>query len=250
MKKIIVGAVIALILFIAILLMLAPARVATPWITDAVPELYLTNVSGSIWSSHIEQAKYRNLTINNIELQPSAIALLWGALETSINIQDPKISLEAEAVLSRNNYSVKNANFDVDTAYVASLIKVPIDGLSGRVNGQVSILDYSKKSLKQLSGEGQWNNAVILYPNNNLDIGNVSFKLSKSGQLDNAARIDIMDNQGVLDLKGFIEVGLNKQFRMNIHATNQLPAHLKNWLTRWGRQDGNRIYLEWQGRLP
>lgn len=250
MKKIIVGAVIALILFITILLTLAPARVATPWITDAVPELHLSNVSGSIWSTHIEQAKYRNLTLNDIELDPSPMALLWGTLEANVSVNDPNIKLEADTVLSANNYSVKDAMFDLDTAYVTSLIKMPIDGLSGRVKGQISVLEYSQKSLQQLSGEGQWDNAVILYPNNNLEIGNVSFRLSKSGQLDNAARVDITDNQGVLDLKGFIEIGLNKQFTMNIHATNELPANIKNWLTHWGRQDGDRIYLEWQGRLP
>ncbi|GAA4358879.1 type II secretion system protein N [Kangiella marina] len=250
MKKIILGSVAALIVFVILLVVMTPARVVTSWITDAVPGVQMGQVTGTIWNPAIEQVQYRNLTLRNIELETSLAPLMWGNLTTGITINDPNVKLTSQASLSSGRYELTDANIDIDTAYVIELIRTPLEGLSGQVTGIVSNAVFNDNKITQLNGEGTWSNAVIQYPNNNLELGDLRFKLSQMSNQGNGARVDIIDNDGVLDLKGFIEVGLDKQFNMRVHATNELPENLKQWLTRWGRQQDDRIYLEWQGRLP
>ena len=250
MKKTILGAVAALILFLVLLLALAPAKVITPWVSDAVPGLHLHNVEGSIWSAKIDRGQFRNFTLDNIELDVNPLSLVVGKLNAGVVVNDPNINIEADTVLSAQHYQLENVRFDIDTSYVISKIRTPLQGLSGRIEGALSELDFENNHLKTLEGQGEWRNAVIQYPNNNLELGDINFKLSKMSNQGNGAKVDIMSNQGVLDLKGYIEIGLDKQFIMNIHTTTELPANIKNWLTQWGRKQSDRIYLEWRGRLP
>lgn len=250
MKKIILGAFLALMLFIAILVMLAPAKVITPWITDAVPGLHLSNVNGSIWSANIAQAKYRNVVLENIKLEVNPLSLIAGKLNADVVIDDPNINIQADAILSSEDYKVENGQFDIDSSYVISLFRTPLQDLSGRVIGTVTDFRFNNNQLAALEGEGEWKSAIIHYPNNNLELGDIAFRLSEMSEQRNGARVEIINNKGVLDLQGYIEIGLDKQFNMNVHATDQLPANIKSWLTTWGRQRGDRIYLEWRGRLP
>jgi len=112
----------------------------------------------------------------------------------------------------------------------------------------VSEFNFKQNKLLALNGQGQWANAVIEYPNNDVELGNIEFRVIRID--DNKAKLEIVNNDGVLDLKGFIDISLDKRFNMKLHSTASLPDNLKNWLSSWGREENGRIYLEWQGQLP
>lgn len=250
MKKIIIGAILALILFLLILVYIAPARTITGMVTDRVPGLQLTSVEGSLWSTHIGHLNFKQFSLHDIQLDTRVLSLLWGTLNSSIRVNDPNIQLTSDVALEEGHYKLSDTQYQLDTAYIASIARLPVESLSGVVDGSIKQIEMSGKTLLSLEGEGQWKNAVIQYTNSELALGTIRFQLSKVKERDNTARISIVENQGVLDLKGTIEVSLDKRFNMKLHTTTDLPQHLKSWVSRWGRTEGGRIYLEWQGRLP
>lgn len=249
MKKIIMGAFIALILFLAILFALAPAKVATSWIVNSVPGLSFGHVDGTMWSMKADSVTYRRVKLDNVSLSTSPISLLFGALNSNLNVDDPNIRLASSLNLSTDNYLAEDTQFVINTDYIADLVQLPIRGLQGKVEGKIEKFHWQQKQLIALTGSGEWANAVIEYSNNNLELGNISFEVAKT-ENGEGARLDIINNQGVLDLKGFIEVTLDKRFNMKLDTTTSLPANIKNWLLSWGRENNGRIYLEWQGQLP
>jgi len=250
MKRIILWSCVSFVLLIAILLSLAPAKTILPWFTDSIPELHLTNVEGSVWSTSIDTVSFKNATLNNIKLSTNPLGLLLGNLNSTLGINDQNIQLDTELSLSNNDYQINNADFEINTAYIPSVIRLPIEGLEGMVSGTVETLQMTNKSFVTVDGAGQWKDAVIAYPNNDLNLGDVSFQLEKAEVDDKTIRLVVVENEGVLDLKGDIELSLNKHVSMSLNTTTDLPQNLKSWVTRWGRQDGNRIHLEWRGQLP
>ncbi|WP_223670694.1 type II secretion system protein N [Kangiella shandongensis] len=250
MKKIIIGAALALILFLLIFVYIAPAKTITGMVTDRVPGLQLINVEGSLWSTQVGRLNFRQLSLQNIQLDTHLLSLLVGTLSSSITVTDPNIQFSSDVELEEGRYRIENGQYRVDTAYVTSLMNLPVEGVSGAVEGFIKQFEMSEQSLLSLEAEGQWRDAVIQYTNNELTIGTLHFQLSKVNERENTARIEIIENQGVLDLKGTIEVSLDKRFNVKLHTTTDLPQHLKTWVSRWGRTEGERVYLEWQGRLP
>jgi len=67
---------------------------------------------------------------------------------------------------------------------------------------------------------------------------------------DGRALLTITDNPGMLDLKGTLEVGFDKQYQLNLNTQTDLHANIKQWLTQLGRVENNRVIIKWNGRLP
>ncbi|AOE49028.1 type II secretion system protein N [Kangiella sediminilitoris] len=250
MKKIIMGAVLALILFVAMLVILAPANTISSLLAEKVPGLTLKQVNGTLWSTKVGRINYKQYELRDLQLETSLLGLLLGKLQSSVKVNDPKLKLNSEMDLREGRYRLKHTDFTIDTAYVTSVVQLPIEGLIGPVNGNITELEMTQQELLELNGGGTWSNAVIQYPGSNLELGTIHFTLSKLADSDNTIRVEITDNQGVLDLKGYIDASLDKRFNMNLSTTTDVPQNLKSWLSRWGRTENNRIYLQWQGRIP
>ena len=249
MKKTLIVIGLALLIFVFFLLAIAPAKVATRMITDMVPGLVLNNVEGSLWSIEAKSVQYKQFKLNNINLSSNPFALLVGQLSSELTVNDPALTVDSNVKLSQSEYQLTDTHYELDAAFITDNVRVPIEGLKGRINGTIQKAHLTQKELLALQGSGQWRGAVIEYPNNNLELGDIRYALSKVAE-QNKARVDIVENQGPLDLKGFIELSMDKSFRMDVHTTTDLPANLKNWLSVWGRQQNNRIHIQWQGRLP
>lgn len=251
MKKFILGAFIALIVFLTFAIILTPAKVVFSTVTNSIPGLSLNQVTGTLWSSEVAAVQYREHQLQNIRLTTNPFWLMFGTLDSHISINDTKLKLESELELSRSKYQVTDGSLEFDTSYIKELVKMPLEGLRGIVNVSLDEVSITQdKVIQELSGAGVWERAVIEYTNSNLELGRIEFTLSKVKGSNNAARIDITKNDGVLDVRGYIEVALDKQFNFSFNTTSNLPDNLKNWLTTWGELKGNRIYIEWQGRLP
>lgn len=250
MKKVILGAILALIVFMVLLLALAPAKVATPLISDIVPGVSFSGVKGSVWSFQAETIHYQKYAINDVTLNTNPLALLMGSLQSDLKVDDENAKLSADLSLGQDNFEFSKVAYDIDVSYIVDNLNTAIEGAKGQLSGTIDTAHIKNNKLLALQGVGQWNNALIEYPNNNLDLGNIKFELTKATQSDNTLRLQIIENQGVLDLRGYIELSLDKSFTMKLHSSSSLPPNLKSWLTRWGRTQGDRIYLEWRGKLP
>ncbi|GAA0205847.1 hypothetical protein GCM10009123_11620 [Kangiella japonica] len=250
MKKMILGALLVLVFFVVLLMALAPARVATPYISDIVPGVSFIGVEGTIWSFEAASVGYRQYHLSQVKLDTNPLALLLGSLNSDLRVDDNQVKISAELNLSNKDFKFDNIAFDIDASYIPENFNIAIDGAKGQISGTVGVVHFANSELVALDGNGHWRNAIIEYPNNNLELGNIEFNLSKVAESTDTLKLTVVENQGVLDLKGFIELSIDKSFTMKLHTSSTLPPNLKDWLTRWGRTQGDRIYLEWGGKLP
>ncbi|NVK22844.1 MAG: type II secretion system protein N [Kangiellaceae bacterium] len=246
MKKIFLWAFIGLIILIILILALAPARAILPWITDKVPGLVLTNPQGSIWSTKVDSLQINRLRINNLQLNISPWSLLLGNLSSELSLDDENLKLNGDIRLNNDVAEVNGLVYQLDSRWLKQFVKAPINDISGIIKGELESakVQHKQKIVEDLSGFGTWNNAIIDYPNYRLELGNFSYKLSNHEKV---ARITIIDNDGLLDLKGHIDIDLNNRYQMQLNTQENLPENIKRWLRAFAKTENGRMYIQWQG---
>ena len=127
-------------------------------------------------------------------------------------------------------------------------MKLPITELSGRFIGEVSQLELTPGELHSVTATGYWQNAVVGYPNSVLELGDIHFTIERTET--GRALLTITENPGMLDLKGKLEVGFDKQYQLNVSTQSDVPPNIKQWLTQLGKTENDRILIQWNGRLP
>lgn len=247
-KKILWFALI-LIVLLSLIIALAPARAIFPFIADKVPGLMLSQASGSIWSSQIKTAKYRNVTLNQIDLEMDALPLLAGDLEGKLKVDDPNLELNAALKFNKEVIGLNNVNYKIDASWLHKVAQMPLERLTGAISGKVKIAEYNNKtnSILSLQGEGLWSGAGLSWPNFQFDLGDIRYELSKLD--DKRIEVQILENNGPFDLKGSISLSTSKQYQIDINLTEELPASIANSIKLIGKVSNGRVYIKWRGRL-
>lgn len=248
MKKRVLGFIIGLILLLAFVVGLAPARVVLPWVGQSIPQMSLNNPDGTIWNASLGSLVYQGLVIEDISVQTSFWSLLLGNVSSAVQVNDEKLIFDGNIKLNRHQFSITSARYQLDASSILNWFRLPITELSGRFIGQVDSIDLTSGNINSLQANGYWQNAVVGYPASVLELGDIHFTLSKTE--DDRALLTITDNPGMLDLKGTLEVGFDKQYQLNVNTQSDIPSNIKQWLTQLGQTENNRIYIKWNGRLP
>ena len=81
--------------------------------------IQLTDISGSIWSGHIDSINTPQLTFNKLDWQLSPWALLVGDIDVQWTLDDPSVKLQGELSLSAEALSLMNIKGHIDLAETA-----------------------------------------------------------------------------------------------------------------------------------
>lgn len=248
MKKIIIGLAI-IVFFILVLLVLAPAKAIFPYITDKVTGLTISHPQGTVWSASSKQIQFKNLALNNVSLSTNPLYLIAGKLASTIEVQDQELKIKGQFVLGNSAQQVEDLKYELDASWLNQFLKSPINGLEGNISGVIEEYhsDINQQTIKRVNGNGSWHDAVIHYPNTILELGDFNYQLTTNEQ--NQIRINVLENKGVLDLKGYIDFGLDKSYQLNLNTQTELPENIKRWLTAFGKVQNNRIHIVWNSRL-
>ncbi|ACV27715.1 type II secretion system protein N [Kangiella koreensis] len=248
MKKWVLGSIIGVTVLLIFLVVMAPARIVLPWATNDLKQLTLNQPSGTIWEASLESITYQGRSIEDISIKTSFFNLLIGNLSSHITVNDNGVSLEGDVILNSQNMVVNSARYQIEASSILDWVQLPITELSGRFIGDINGIELATKELKTLDANGYWQNAVVGYPNSVLELGDIHFTVERT---DNGrALLTITDNPGILDLKGTLEVGFDKQYQLDVSTQTDVPSNIKQWLTQLGRTEDNRILIKWNGRLP
>lgn len=248
MKKLILSFIIGFLLLLIFVLAMAPARIVLPWFTQGLPQLSLNQPSGSIWNASLDSISFQGKSIHNVSAQTGFWSLLLGNIHSDIQIDDQDLFLDGNVQLNSQQFSIKNTDYELEAGTILDWVRLPISELSGRFAGEIRELELAPNEIKKLDVKGVWQRAVVGYPNSVLDLGDIHFTIQRN---DNGrALLTITDNPGMLDLKGTLEVGFDKQYQLNLSTQTDLPENIKQWLTQLGRVENNRVIVKWNGRLP
>lgn len=248
MKKWVLGSIIGVAVLLVLLIAMAPARIVLPWATNDLKQVTLNQPSGTLWDASLESIIFQGRSIEDISIKTSFFNLLVGNLSSHIRVNDNNLSLDGNITLNSQNLAVHNARYQIDASSILDWIQLPITELSGRFIGEIEIVELAPNELKALEVNGYWQNAVVGYPNSVLELGDIHFTIERT---DNGrALLTITENPGMLDLKGTLEVGFDKQYQLDVSTQTDVPSNIKQWLTQLGRTENNRILIKWNGRLP
>ncbi len=248
MKRLVLGLVSGFILLLAFVISLAPANVVLPWFTSGFSTVSLNNPTGTVWNSSLDSVSYQGRSIQKVSIDISFWHLLLGNLSSDIRIDDQNLLLDGAIKLNKQQIAIEDMRYQLEADTILDWVKLPITELSGRFIGEVMSITVNPNELKALDAHGYWQNAVIGYPNSTLELGDIHFTVTRT---DNGrALLTITENPGMLDLKGTLEVGFDKQYQLNVSTQTDVPSHIKQWLTQLGRVENNRILIKWNGRLP
>ena len=248
MKKLILILIFGFLLLLGFVLTMAPARIVIPWFTQGISQITVNQPSGSIWNASLHSISYQGKSVYNISAQTSFWALLLGNLHSEIQIDDEQLLLDGSIQLNSQQIAVENTNYQLEAGAILDWIRLPITELSGRFTGEIQSLELAVNEIKALDADGVWQNAVVGYPNSVLELGDIHFTIERTDE--GQALLTITENPGMLDLKGTLEVGFDKQYQLNLSTQTDTPAHIKQWLTQLGRIENNRVIIKWNGRLP
>ncbi|MBD3668189.1 MAG: type II secretion system protein N [Kangiella sp.] len=248
MKKLILSFIIGFLLLLIFVLAMAPARIVLPWFTQGLPQLSLNQPSGSIWNASLESISFQGKSIHNISAQTGFWSLILGNIHSDIQVDDQQLFFDGSIQLNSQQVSINNTDYELDAGAILDWVRLPISELSGRFAGEINELELAHNEIRKLDVEGVWQRAVIGYPNSVLELGDIHFTIQRN---DNGqALLTITENPGMLDLKGTLEVGFDKQYQLNLSTQTDLPENIKQWLTQLGRIENNRVIVKWNGRLP
>jgi len=248
MKKKILVALAGFIVFIFFFVLLAPARVVLPWFIQGIPQVAVQGVSGTVWNTSLDSVLYNGNTINDVAIKTSFWNLLLANLKSDISVNDQNLMLDGRIIVNSDQLRIEDARYQLDVSSLQTWLKLPVSELSGSLIGHIDNAVLQIDDLIDLQANGYWQNAVVGYPNSVLELGDIHFTIERTE--DGKALLTITNNPGMLDLKGTLEIALDKKYRLTISTKTDIPSHIKQWLTKLGRTENNRIYIKWNGRLP
>ena len=248
MKKLVLRFSVGIVVLLTFILAMAPARIVLPWFTQGFSQISLNHPAGTIWDASLDSISYQGQSIRNISAQTSFWSLLFGNLQSDIQIDDAQLLLKGSVMLNRQQVSIENTDYELEAESVLDWVRLPITELSGRFVGKIQAVELATNEIRELAANGVWQNAVVGYPNSVLELGDIHFTMQRTE--DGRALLTITDNPGMLDLKGTLEVGFDKQYQLNLNTQTDLHANIKQWLTQLGRVENNRVIIKWNGRLP
>ncbi len=252
MKKKILGVMLSVLVLLVIVIAMAPAKTIWPIVTSKLPAKFQAiqsgEISGSIWNPHFKQIAYQNTAVNNVTADISVMSLIFAELKAGVVVEDPTLKLNGNLVATDKNLKVTELNFTIDAKRLDAHMEFPIKGLNGVISGLIdSAFFTSTGEWLSVDGLGSWDNAIINYLDESLDLGNFNF-LIKTDKENNLLLV-VSDNQGVLDLKGEIKFTPSKNYLIDVTTQQNLPSELETWIKSFGKKQNDRYRIQWNGKL-
>lgn len=234
----------AVVSYVAFLLITLPASLIIP--TQAVPNLSLTGISGSIWAGSIRQVRYQNASFGTVNWDLNTWSLLIGKLNSQIDLRHQQLSAQGNISFSLANPqsgSIQNATVRMDSEFL-SQFDLPLIAVEGNLLAAINQLSWKNGALTNADLQADWMDAKINSP--------------VIANLGNVHLISTQDNDTLLsniilqsgDLSGTADINIKNQTSYQTNAKLQANnANGKDLLDLLGKQSNGVYTLSHQGNL-
>lgn len=251
LKKILIG-VVSLVILIAFMLAFAPAKTLINYAKNQFPQqlnaINFTGVSGSIWNTHVQRITVKDFSLDNLKLKTSVLNLVSGRLKTTISIQDPNLQLQGVVKADQQTLEANDLNVTLNPKMLDPMMQFPIVGLSGTMQASLKKAVIKNNWPENLDGTVNWKGSLIRYLDRETELGDFRLKLfSQNGEL----HLNIIENNGPLDIQGFIKILPNKTYYLDISTVQQSASHdeILTFIKRFAKPENGRYQIRWQGPL-
>lgn len=252
MKKILLGVLLSIVILLIFIITMTPASVIISMIQERLPDKFkavqLYGVEGSIWSPSISSLEYRKTRIQNIQASINPFNLFLGDLKSTVSVKDPAIKLLTQISANEKNLQLTGVTYHVSAEFFDPFMEFPVKSLAGDISGDFENLVFkSNGEWQQVNGNGNWLNAAIAYLDQNLLLGHFEYQVKTSET--NELVIEILKNEGPLDLKGNLTLTPSRQYRLDVTTAKSLPNKLNSWISKLARLENDRYRIQWKGTL-
>ncbi len=230
-----------IIYFLYLVLSRAPAELAAAALHKAVPNLWLTGVSGSAWHGRAGGAQVElpgaTLPLGTLSWKLSPISLLF--LNPCIRIQTSGTSqlLEGSACQSiTGSTSLKNMSIESPVAPLSELLKLPVSG-AGSLQIVKAKFKISKNEISSLDAKLTWQNGSINPENAGwISLGSFAGNLKANGN--GGITADIFDIQAPLKVQMKADLSPTLAWKLDgtVQPLEQAPAIFKEALGTVGEE--------------
>ncbi len=243
MKKIILWVTVAILCYIAALVILLPANYAYTKIVpvigmDQSRDLTLNGISGTLWSGKAEELHYRKYLIGQLEWDISVLSLLLGELGSSWKIDRGDDTLEGGVTVGDSGlFTFDELEGKLAPSSLLPLLPFAPFGVKGTLLVNMQQLQLKNNRPLQVIGTASWQQAELII-GDSIDMGTILMQFEtdpKSGDI----TINITNEEGVVAVQATAELSANGQYRVNgqIHPRLSRDANLLKILVILGTPD-------------
>ncbi len=231
-----------LLVFIAGLVITAPARVAVALF--APDNIRISDVSGSVWNGRAGAVLASGVYLRDVQWKLKPMALLTGTAALNLDAALPGGFLTTELELrSENSLSLSELSASLPLALIADAVRTP--GLSGEASIRFASLDVENGV--PVSATGTVNIARLVVPA--LGAGNLGGYRLEVTPADDGIVGSLEDTDGVVDIAGSVTLTTDRAYTLlaRLEPKRSAPERLKTqigYLPRTGVGDQREIRLE------
>ena len=228
LKKWTLRIVLGLLVLMAAIFATAPASLMKNQLMSRIPTLQINGADGYFRAGTFQLMSYRNKVVKQLSWNLSFVSLLSAKIGMQLSLNDAlfKGGLFFELGNEGNIY-VSNIQ---GTQSVDSLLSIwPVMKMfkpSGKIIWDDVNVDAQRQTIKQLSGNIQWNNAALNVYGENFNIGTVDIQLG----MDKEDVLLHLSSDEILELTGTLRIKPDRKYVLQGSLSENMPVNIKNAL--------------------
>lgn len=239
-------------LFFAVYSIFLITTVPATWVMSFVSlpkNVEISQLTGSVWHSHIEQVSANNVVINDIELDLSVLSLFTlnptvdvsfgGGISGSALAEGPRGEVRLTNLLGE--ITAEAGTIKVDAQFVVEQVKLPVD-IEAHNQLTLTLNSYTlgKPYCKDLSGNLSWPKAAATGFNETVDVGALKVKL---GCTKGNIEVSVVKNNNLgLSFTGILARNNRFSGQGYLQPGSKFPKKLEGVLGFLGKKDGKGRY--------
>ena len=201
--------------------------------------LQLQNISGTLWQGRIGDLSWQKYRLHNLQWEV-AFSQLWLARPTiKLSLQDPETAVASGTVSWRGDWSLNNWQVNTSTHTIQRWLSLPVDA-NGELTLNIDQLTFNSLECQTLTGQLNWQQALLQTPAGELTLGNPIAALSCRNK---AFEANIQQDSASLHSETALQLNMQGQYKLqaSLQPKPALPDTLRLSLGWLGPVDSQGI---------
>lgn len=203
--------------------------------------LQLQNISGTLWQGRIGDLSWQKYRLHNLQWEV-AFSQLWLARPTiKLSLQDPETAVAGGTVSWRGDWSLNNWQVNTSTHTIQRWLSLPLPiDANGELTLNIDQLTFNSLECQTLTGQLNWQQALLQTPAGELALGNPVAALSCRNK---AVEANIQQDSASLHSETSLQLNMQGQYKLkaSLQAKPALPDTLRSSLGWLGPVDGQGV---------
>lgn len=203
--------------------------------------LQLQNISGTLWQGRIGDISWQKYRLHNLQWEVM-FSRLWLVMPTiKLSLQDPETAIANGTISWRGDWSLTNwqVKTSAQTIQLWLSLPLPIDA-NGKLTLNIEQLTFNSLKCQTLTGQLNWQQALLQTPAGELALGNPVAALSCRNT---AFEANIQQDSTSLHSEAALQLNMQGQYKLqaSLQPKPALPDTLRSSLGWLGPVDNQGV---------